>query len=329
MNWTIRRPNALLSGALLAALVCSTGATAADRPNGFPAKPIRLIIPVQPGAGSDAIARAAAQAMIDAWSQNAIVDNRPGGSGLIASELVANASPDGYTLLSTGDIILLLDAAKRLPFQALKAFDPVVATTTQPYILIANLDAPFKSVKEMIAYAKNKQVTYSGSSGVGSTVHVGMSYFARISKAKLLYVPYKGSAPSIIATMGGEIMMTAASSIASSAAIRTGKVRAIATLGLTRLKAMPDLPTFAEQGYPGFSITNSYGIYAPAGTPPAVLSAINRVVSDRMHSPQTTKHLAADGSEPAERMTPKELRAAMEKRLADYKKQVANIDLKF
>jgi tripartite-type tricarboxylate transporter receptor subunit TctC len=320
---------AALAGTLLAAIAGPAAFAAQDRPGGFPQRPIRLVIPVQPGAGSDAIARAAAQMMIDAWGVNAVVDNRPGGSGLIAAEVVANATPDGYTLMSTGDIILLLDAQKRLPFRALKSFDPVVATTNQPYIMVANLNAPFKSIKEMIAYARNNQVTYSGSSGIGSTVHVGMSHFATLSKTKLLYVPYKGSAPSIIATMGGEIHMAAASSIAASAAIRTGKVRAIATLGLTRLKSMPDLPTFAEQGYPGFSITNSYSIYAPAGTPPPVLAAINRVVGEGMHTPQMIKRLAADGSEPADRVTPKQLRADMEKRLEEYKKQVANLKLKF
>jgi tripartite-type tricarboxylate transporter receptor subunit TctC len=313
--------------AMLAAFAAN--ASAVDRPGGFPKRPIRLVITVQPGAGADTIARAAAQMMIDAWGENAVVDNRPGGGGVIGADVVANADPDGYTLMSVGDAILLLEAEKRLSFEVLKAFDPVVATTTQPYILIANLDAPFKSIKEMIAYARDHRVSYSGSSGVGSTVHVGMQHFARQSGSKLLYVPYKGSAPSIIATMGGEILMTAASSIAASAAIRTGKVRALATLGLKRLSSMPDLPTFAEQGFPGFSITNNYSLYAPAGTPQAILSAINRVVSDGMHSPQMADRLAADGSEPAERMTPKELRAAMAKRLEVYKEQVKGIDLKF
>lgn len=318
-----------LAGALLAGVAMNAAAAEQDRPGGFPTRPIRLVITVQPGGGADTIARSAAQMMIDAWGQNTVVDNRPGGGGVIGAEVVANSAPDGYTLMSVGDALLLLDAEKRLSFEVLKSFDPVVATTTQPYILIANLGAPFKSIKEMIAYAKANRVTYSGSSGIGSTVHVGMEHFARMSKTKLLYVPYKGSAPSIIATMGGEILMAAASSIAASAAIRTGTVRALATLGLKRLGSMPDLPTFAEQGFPGFSISNNYSLYAPAGTPPAVISALNRVVSDGMHSPQMTARLAADGSEPAERMTPKELKAAMTKRLAEYREQVKDLNLKF
>lgn len=319
----------MLAGALLAGFALNAAAAAQDKPGGFPKRPIRLVITVQPGAGSDAISREAAQMMIEAWGENVVVDNRPGGGGVIGADVVANASPDGYTLLSVGELILLLEAEKHVSYEVLKTFDPVVATSTQPYVLIANLGAPFKSVKEMIAYSKANRVTYSGSSGVGSTVHVGMEHFARKSGAKLLYVPYKGSAPSIIATMGGEINMTAASSIAASVAIRTGKVRALATLGLKRLRSMPDLPTFAEQGFPGFTITNSYSMLAPAGTPRAIIEAINRVVSDGMHTPRMMKRLEADGSEPVERMTPKELKASMARRLAEYKEQVKDLNLKF
>ena len=145
---------------------------------------------------------------------------------------------------------------------------------------------------------------------------------------KLFYVPYKGSAPSIIAVMGGEIQMAAASSIAASAAMRTGKVRALATLGLTRIPALPDLPTVAEQGFPGFKITNRYNLLAPKGTPRAIITAINRVVSDGMHSPQMQKRLEADGSEPAERMTPDQLKASMTKEYVEFQRQVKDLDIK-
>ena len=178
------------------------------------------------------------------------------------------------------------------------------------------------------AVVLNPDGTVTYRSGVGSTVHVGMQHFARLTGSKLLYVPYKGSAPSIVATMGGEILMTAASSIAASAAIRTGKVRALATLGLKRLGSMPDLPTFAEQGFPGFSITNNYSLYAPAGTPPAILSAINRVVSDGMHSPQMTQRLEADGSYPAERMTPDQFRATIAREYAEIEQQMKQLNIK-
>jgi tripartite-type tricarboxylate transporter receptor subunit TctC len=155
-----------------------------------------------------------------------------------------------------------------------------------------------------------------------------MERFAQLSGAKLLFVPYKGSAPAIIAVMGGEIHMAAASSIAASSAIRTGKVRALAALGLERIPAMPDLPTVAEQGFPGFKITNRYGLYAPAGTPRAIRAAINRVVSNGMHSPQMTQRLEADGSQPAERMTPEQLKTTLVREYAELEQQVKQLNLK-
>ncbi|HKA45326.1 MAG TPA: tripartite tricarboxylate transporter substrate binding protein [Burkholderiales bacterium] len=308
-----------------AAFAYCSAALAQDKPPGYPVRPIRLIVAVAPGAGADAIARAAAQMLTDRWGTNAVVDNRPGGSGVIAMELVARSAPDGYTLLSLGDTLMLLGALKRVSFDVLKEFEPVVPTSAQPYILLVNLSLPVKSIKELVAYSATQTVTYSGAAGVGSTVHLGMERLAQLSGAKLLFVPYKGSAPAILAVMGGEIHMAAASSIAASGAIRTGKVRALAALGLARIPTMPDLPTVAEQGFPGFKITNRYNLYAPAGTPRAIVAAINRVVSDGMHSPQMAKRLEADGSQPAERMTPEQLKATVAREYAEIVQQVKQL----
>ena len=314
-----------LAGAVTA---YSGAATAQDKPANYPVRPIRLIIASSPGAGGDAIARAAGQMLTDAWGQNAIVDSRPGGSGVIAVELVARAAPDGYTFLSLGETLMLVGASKRVPFDVLKALDPVVPTSAQPYVLFTSLNMPFRSIKEMVAYSATRTVTYSGASGAGNTVHLGMERLAQLSGAKLLFVPYKGSAPAIIAVMGGEIHLAAASSIAALAAIRTGRVRGLASLGLTRIPAMPDMPTVAEQGFPGFKITNRYGLYAPAGTPRAIINAINRVVGDGMQSPQMAQRLEADGAQPAERMTPEQLKATMAREYAEIEQQVKRLNIK-
>ena len=309
-------------------LVCSATALAQVKPANYPVRPIRLIIAVAPGAGADAIARAVGQMLTERLGQNVVVDNRAGGGGVIATELVARAAPDGYTFLSQGDNILLQGVTKRVPFDVLKAFDPVAATSAQPYVLVVGVNFPPKSIKELITYSATQQVAYSGSAGVGTAVHLGMEHFKQLSGAKLLFVPYKGSAPSIIAVMGGEIHMAAASAIAASGAIRTGKVRAFATLGLTRIPAMPDLPTVAEQGFPGFKITNRYGLHAPAGTPRAIIAAVNQVVVEGMHAPAMVKRLAADGSQPAERMTPEELRATLVREYAELEQQVKQLNIK-
>jgi tripartite-type tricarboxylate transporter receptor subunit TctC len=314
-----------LAGTVLA---YSGAVIAQEKAAGYPVRPIRLIVAASAGAGGDIMARAVAQMLTEAWGQNAVVDNRPGASGVIGVELVARSAPDGYTLLSLGDTLTLLAATKRLPFDILKAFDPVVPTSFQPYVLIVHPSMPFKSVKELIAYSATQRVTYSGSTGIGSTVHLGMERFAQLSGAKLLFIPYKGTAPGIVALMGGEINMVGASTISATAAVRTGKVRALAVMSLARVPSMPDLPTVAEQGFPGFKITNRYALQAPAGTPRRILDAINRVVSDGMHAPQMRQKLEADGSQPAERMTPEQLKAAITRELAEVEQQVKALNIK-
>jgi tripartite-type tricarboxylate transporter receptor subunit TctC len=299
-----------------------------DKPASYPVRPIRIVLVASPGAGGDAIARAAGQMLTDRWGQPAIVDSRPGASGAIAVELVARAAPDGYTLLSLGDTLMLVGANRRVPFDVLTALDPIVPTSAQPYVLIANLNVPFRSIKEMVAHSATQTLTYSGASGTGNTVHLGMERFARLSGAKLLFVPYKGSAPAIIAAMGGEIHIAAASSIAASAAIKTGKVRALAAMGLTRIPSMPELPTVAEQGFPGFKIVNRYGLHAPAGTPRRIMYAINSVVSDGMHSPQMVQRLDAEGAQPAERMTPEQLKATLAREYVEIEQQVKQLNIK-
>lgn len=315
---------AIAAGVYAALSAASVGAQ--DRLPNYPIKPIRMLVTVAPGAGADTITRAAGQILSDRVGQTVVVDNRAGASGAIATETVARAAPDGYTLLSFADALLLLGATKRVPFDVLKAFDPIVTMTSQPYILVIQPNLPINNLKEFIAYSQKVTLTY-GSSGIGGTVHIGMERLAKQTGAKLLHVPFKGTAPSLIAVMGGEIHMVAGSSIAAGTAAKTGKVKALATLGPKRIPTMPDLPTFAEQGAPGYSLTNNYRLFAPAGTPRPILNLINRIVSDGMHSPQMAQRLAADGAQPGERATPDEIRAQMVKEYAELEKQVKELNL--
>jgi len=312
-----------------AALVCSAAALAQDKPPGYPVRPIRIIIGVAPGAGADMVARATAQMLTDRWGQNAVVDPRPGGGGVIASELTAKSAPDGYTILQSGDGLLFQSATKRVSFDILKTFDPVVSSTQQPYILLVNLSVPAKTVKDLIALSAGKPLTYAGSAGVGGTVHLGMEKLSKLSGMQLKHVSYKGSAPALLALMGGEISVGVASVMSATAAIRSGKVRGVAALGLTRASSLPELPTIGEQGFPGFKITNRYNLWVRAGTPRPIILAINRVVSDGMHTPQMVQKLAADGSEPAERMTPDQLKAELTRNNVELERQVKELGLKF
>ena len=324
MNSTIRKLACWLTPALLA---CGTVALAQDKSAGYPVRPIRIIISVSPGAGADFVARGAAQILSDRWGQNAVVDSRPGGGGVIAVELVGRAAPDGYTILQYGDAMLLMAAQKRLPFDVFKTFDPVVGLSTQPYILLVHVSLPAKSIKELIALSAAKPLTYGGGAGVGATVHIGMERLAKVSGMKLKYIAYKGSSPAILALMGGELNMATSSAMAASAAIRTGKVRGLATLGTKRLAALPDLPSITEQGVTGYTLTNRYNWWVPARTPPAITAALNRAVIDGMNSPQMKERLANEGSEPAERMTPAELRAILVREYVEVERMVKELNL--
>jgi tripartite-type tricarboxylate transporter receptor subunit TctC len=316
-----------ICGVAFVLIACVTAAAAANKPANYPLRPVRIIVGVAPGAGNDAITRAAAQMLSDRWAQTVVVDNRPGGGTVIAAELGAQAAPDGYTILSATDTIMLLGAMKRVPFDIRKAFEPIVVMTSQPYILVVNPSLPVKSVKELVAFSQTKPLSY-GSSGVGTTVHFGMERLAALTGAKLVHVPYKGTAPALIAVMGGEIHMVPGSAISASAAMRTGKVRGIAVMGLKRLSSLPELPTVSESGLRDFKIVNSYNLFAPAGTPRPIVLAINAVVAEGMNAPQMAQKLAAEGSEPGERMTPDEFKAQLAKEYSDVETQVKQLNIK-
>ncbi len=303
---------------------------AQDKPINYPVRPIRIIIGVAPGAGADMVARATAQLFMERWGQNAVVEPRPGGGGVVASDTLAKSNPDGYTILQSGDGLLLQTVTKRVSFDILKAFDPVVASTTQPYILLSHLSIPAKNIKELVALSAAKPLIYAGSSGVGGTVHLGMERLGTLSGMKLKHVAYKGSAPTLLALMGGEINLACTSVMSATTVIRSGKARGIAALGLKRASSLPDLPTAVEQGLPpGFRITNRYSLWVRTGTPQPIKNAIHKAVREGMNTPEMVQRLANDGSEPAEVLTQEELRASLTRAHAEWERQVKEMGIKF
>jgi tripartite-type tricarboxylate transporter receptor subunit TctC len=261
------------------------------------------------------------------WGQSVIVDNRTGGGTVVATEIAGRAAPDGYTMFSGTDTLRVVGVTKRVPFDVRKAFEPVVPMATQPYILIVNPSLPVRSFKELVAYSATQALTY-GSSGVGTVAHLGLEELTVLTGARLRHVPYKGGAQSLLALMSGEIHMYPGLLLSANAAVKAGKARPLAAMSLNRIPAMPDLPTIAEQGYPGFKITNSYGLYFPAGTPRPIVNAVNRLVGEFMNSPQMTQKLAAEGSQAAERTTPEEYKAAFLREYEDVERQVKQLKVK-
>jgi len=293
----------------------------------YPKRPIRIIVPVAPGGGLDMISRSAGQMMSDRWGQSVVVDNRSGGGTVVATEIVARAVPDGYTLLAATDTLNILGAMKRVPFDVRKAFAPVVVMTMQPYLLLISAGLPVNSVKELIAYSMTQAIRF-GSSGVGTTGHIGMENLASLTGAKFVHVPYKGGAPSLAGILGGEIHMLPGVMLSAAPLIKSGKLRALATMGLKRIPAMSDLPTVSELGWPGFKIVNSYNLFDTAGVSKPILFAINSVVSDGMNLPKMAQRLAAEGIQVDERMNPDEFKAYILKEYVDVERQVKNLDIK-
>jgi tripartite-type tricarboxylate transporter receptor subunit TctC len=317
----------LACGSMFIAGASGAVAIAQDKPPGYPVRPIRIIIAVSPGAGADLIARTTAQLFTDRWGQNAVVESRSGAGGVVAIETLYKATADGYTMLQYGDGMALMAALKRVPFDVMKVFEPVVASSTQPYVLLAHLSLPAKTAKELIELSVAKPLTYGGGGGVGATVHVGMERLAMVSGMKLKYVAYKGSAPSILALMGGEIQLATSSAMAATAAIRSGKVRGIASLGPKRALSLPDLPAIEEQGISGYTLTNRYNLWVPAATPRPIIEALNRVVTEGMNTPQMVQRLANEGSEPAERMTAAQLKAQIARESIEIEQTVRKMNL--
>jgi tripartite-type tricarboxylate transporter receptor subunit TctC len=326
----VNRAALCLPGVVLCCGLTSSGMMhAQERPAGYPARPIRIIVSSVPGGGLDMICRTVAQMLTERWGQTVVVDNRTGGGTVVATEIGARAPADGYTLFAGTDTLHIVGATKRVPFDVRKAFDPVVPMTQQPYILMIQPGLPVKSVKELAAHSQTQALSY-GSSGVGTAGHLGMEQLATLAKAKFVHVPYKGGAASMLGVLGGEIHMYPGVLLSAASAIKTGKLRTLAAMGLKRVPVLPDLPTVAEQGFPGFKIVNSYGLYAPAGTPKPILLALNRAVGEFMASPKMTQKLISEGSQPPdERLTPEQFKAYLAHEYEEVERQVKHLDVKF
>lgn len=311
----------------LAAISAPVHAGDADYPN----KPIRVVVGIAPGGGLDSMTRVAAEALSDGLKQTVIVDNRPGAGTVIGMDIAAHAMPDGYTLLSASNTIMLNGVLKRAKYDVRKAFVPIVRLTTQGYMLDVTPSLPVRSVKELIDYAKaHPHALNYGSQGLGSMGHIGMERFKLMAGIDMVHVPYRGASVALVDVIGGRIQLMFASTIASAAHIRNGKLKALAISSAKRSKSYPDVPTIAESGLPGFELTNSYNYFAPAGTPPAIVERINRIISAGMNAPKTERRLEADGSEAAAPATPEEFKREFNKQYDEFAKmiRVAHIKIK-
>jgi len=313
----------------IAASTLSPPALAQAAAGAYPARPIRILVGFQPGGGSDIMARAAGQKLAERWNAPVVTDNRPGAGGTIAMEIAHKSAADGYTLLIiSGSLVTNATLVTRTPYDLRTAFAPITQLTSQPYVLLAHPSVPVKTVRELIAYAKgNPDKLNYASSGNGSSAHLGMELFKSLTQTKMEHIPYKGSGPALIDLLGGQVQLLLASAISSAPHLNSGKLRALGVTSGKRSPNLPQLPTIAEAGVPGYDVTGWYGIVAPAGTAPAIVSKLSAELGRAMHSAEVVEKLAADGTE-AYTSTPEEFRTTITKEIDKWTQLVKTTGLK-
>ncbi len=316
------RPLLLKAAGFLLAL--STIAAAQD----YPTKPVRVIIPFPPGGINDTVGRLVATHLSTRLGKQFVVDNRGGAGGTVGTELTVNAPKDGYTLL----VISLAHAVNpwlyKLPYDPIKAFAPIAIVASAPNVITVHPSLPVHSVKELIALAKEKpgQVQYA-SAGVGSFMHLGGELFKLSAGINLLHVPFRGAGPAMIDILGGHTKVAFATTLTAPPYVRDGKLRALGIGAATRSPALPDVPTVAEAGVPGYEVANWVGIVAPAGTPQAIVDKLHQEISAIQNSPEVKQQFASEGADVV-RMSSAEFGTYMTTEMAKWERVVKDGGIK-
>ena len=312
--------------AVVAALLVAGGAQA--QPD-YPAKPIRIVVPTSPGGGTDILARQIAQKLTERWGQQVVVDNRPGAGQMIGIELVAKAAPDGYTLVLTASPLALNTVLyKKVPYDPVRDFAPISQVAAMPNVLVTHPSLPARNIRELIALAKARpgQLVYA-SSGIGTGPHLAMELLLSMVAVKMEHVPYKGTNPGMIDTMAGQVQVLMSTLLPPLPHIRTGRLRPLGMTGTKRVVSMPEVPTIAEAGVPGYEVIQWYGIVAPANTPREIITKLHGEISNILKSPEVREKLAADGAEPVG-STPEQFAAFIKSEIDKWGKVVKSAGIR-
>lgn len=294
----------------------------------YPSRPIKLVVPYPPGGGADTLARLVSRGMAEKLGTPVVIENKPGGNTAIASEYVANQPADGYTLLYVATAFVINPSLYKLRYSTEDDFAPVGMVAKIPLIIVTNKQSPIHTVKDLIDEAKKRpgQISYA-TYGTGSPVHLAAELFQVMTDTKLLHVPYKGSAPGLTDLMGGQVQLAFGSIEPSLLLIRGDKLRPIAVTTSRRIAALPDVPTVAEAGMPGFEAIGWNGIVAPAKTPPAIISRLNSVINAVVQEPEMVNTLGHQGVELDVKTSP-EMRAMIHSEIVKWDKLVRQANVK-
>jgi tripartite-type tricarboxylate transporter receptor subunit TctC len=281
-------------------LVCCALAAAAA-PAGaqqYPTRPVRIIVPLTPGGGVDIIARVIADHYSQVMGQRFIVDNRPGAGGTIGVETAAKAAPDGHTLLVSSSSMVTNAAIQAQRYDPIRDFQPVTKLTSNSYVVLVTPSLPVASVKDLVALARAQpgRVTYA-SSGVGAVLHLGSELLCSLTGTQMTHVPYKGVAEAYPAVASGLVNWVLGNPLSAAPLMKAGRVKGIAVTGAARMKALPDLPTVAESGVPGYSVEAWFALFAPARTPAAIVSRLHVEAARAIHAPEIARRFEAEGTD--------------------------------
>lgn len=312
--------------AMLGALVIA-GTTSSAAASEFPTKPIRLVVGFAPGGGTDTTARTLSAKLSAAVGQQVVVDNRPGHSGTIAADIVAKGTPDGHTvLLGTIALVINPSLSEKMPFDTLKDLAPVTRAADSTNILVVHPSVAAKSVKELIDLGKAKPLN-AGSSGIGGTGHLAIELFNLQAGTKMTHVPYKGGGPAMVDLLGGQIQLIFATAASSVGHIKAGKIRALAVTTAKRSALVPDLPTIAEAGLPGYEANNWNGFLVPGKTPRPIINRLNKELTAVLNAPDIKEALFKQGLDAAP-STPEAFASYMKSEMAKWAKVIKAAGIK-
>jgi len=303
-------------------------ASGAAHAQAYPARAVRLIVPFAAGGSTDIIARTVGQKLNELWSQPVVIENRPGGSTVIGTELVARAAPDGYTLLVTpAPFTIVPSLIAKLPYDPAQDFEPITLINTTPLVVVVHPGVPARSIKELIALAKAKPGALNfGSSGSGGSNHLAGELFNTMAGVRMVHIPYKGNAPALTDLVGGHVDLLFNGLTSAMPLIKSGKLRALAVTSIARAGSLPAMPTLDELGLKGFQAVAWNGLTAPARTPRDVINRVNADVLKVIRSPELVERLKAEGSDPVGN-TPEQYSAFLRDEIAKWAKviQFANV----
>lgn len=316
-------PRRLRTWRAVATAALALSAAAGAWAQAYPAKAIKLVVPYAPGGSADIAARLITDEWGKALGGSLFIENKGGAGGNIGVDMVAKSAPDGYTIgLQTVSLAINPSLTAKMPYDTLKDLAPIGMVASSQHVLVVNNALPAKNVKELVALLKAKSGQYSyGSAGAGSTFHMSAELFKAVAGTPIVHIPYRGGGPAMIDTMSGQVAMSFPVLSAAQPHVQAGKLRALGVTGTKRSPLMPDVPTIAEAGLPGYTFETWFIVFAPAGTPKPVIDKLNTSLNQALNTPALRERMARDGFDPTP-STPEQARARLEQEMPQWAKLI-------